>query len=311
MKQMDSRQLAHLFRDQHGLASRAQLRSHGVTSTVERNRIARGEWERVTPRVVRLTGSPVTDHQRLMVALLAAGPTAVASHRSAAWLWGLVPAPADQSVTVPYAVGAPRGPFVVHRLKGRPPQPVLRSGVAVTNPLRTLVDLAALAGSQELDDAVDRAVALRLVSVEGIRAELDRIGGKGRRGVGAMRRSLDRRGLSEGPQPSVLEARLHRLLRAAGIVPLATEVVAGPDGRYRLDVSLDPGVAVEVDGHRYHSTPEQKSYDERRRARLRLDGLFVLVFDWRDVTFDARRVAVECRQALARHGTAVGRRLAQ
>lgn len=57
-----------------------------------------------------------------------------------------------------------------------------------------------------------------------------------------------------------------------------------------------------MDGHIYHSTPEQKAYDERRRAEIRMGGTFLLVYMWRDVHLDGRRVLAECHQALARYG---------
>lgn len=237
-----------------------------------------------------------------MVAVLEAGPAAVASHRSAAWLWGMASVPDRHEVTVGYGGDTRRGPFVLHRLRGAPPAVSEVRGIPATNPLRTLVDLAGVVPAAEIDDAVDRAVAARLVTVEGIGAEADRVGGRGRKGAGAIRAALRRRGLLEGPHPSVLEARFHRLLRSGGITPVASEVVAGPDGAYRIDTVLAPGVAAEVDGHRFHSTPEQKAYDERRRAEIRLGGMFLLVYDWRAVMWEGRRVLAECHRALARYG---------
>lgn len=245
-----------------------------------------------------------------MIALIEAGPAAVVSHQSAAWLWDLTRSPEIHSVTVPLGTHASYGPYRIHRLKGSAPEPAHMRGFSVTNPLRTLVDLAGVVGPDALDDAVDRAVARRLVTVEGLKEEVRRLSVPGRKGTGAMRLSLARRGLTEGPHPSVLEARFHRLLRSVGIQPMATEVVAGEHGDYRVDVMLGPVVAVEVDGHVHHSTPEQKHYDEQRRAKLRLEGMFVLVYDWRDVLHDGRRVAAECRLALARHGSDAQRRLA-
>lgn len=300
MKPLVGREVARLFREQHGVASRRQLRQAGVSDAFERARVRTGEWDRPSPKVVRLAGSPLTPQQRLMIALIEGGPTAVASHQSAAWLWGLGEVPKTHHVTVAASARAGSGADRVHRLRGQPPEPVVRAGFQVTNPLRTLVDLAGVVPPDVLDTAVDRAIATRLVSVAGLEAEVTRLSRKGRRGTGAMRRALARRGLHEGPHPSVLEARLHRLLDSVGIRPIGTEVVAGPDGEYRLDVMLSETVALEVDGHVYHSTPEQKRYDEQRRTKLRLSGIFVLVYTWRDVTRDGRRVAAECRQALAR-----------
>ena len=188
------------------------------------------------------------------------------------------------------------------------PNVKLVRNIPTTDPLRALVDYAGVASAEQFDDALDRGVASRLVTVEGVEAEADRLGRRGRKGVGAVRAALLRRGLRAGPSPSVLESRLHRLLKTGGITPLAVEVVAGPDGAYRVDVQLDAKVVVEADGHVFHSTPEQKAYDEQRRTELRMGGMFVLVYDWRAVTFEGRRVLTECRQALAAFGS--GQRLA-
>ncbi|HWE57474.1 MAG TPA: hypothetical protein VG435_18350 [Acidimicrobiales bacterium] len=263
--------------------------------------MARGEWERPAVRVVRLAGSRETPEQRLMMALIEAGPGAVASHQSAAWLWALLPAPDRPAVTVPSVAPARQCHFDLHRLKVTPAIST-RGDFPVTNPLRTVVDLAGVVGSDTLDEAVDRAVAKKLVTVEGLEAEMSRLAVRGRKGVGALRRSLRRRGLVEGVSPSVLEARFHRLLQTAGIVPLSVEVVTGPQGEFRLDTQIDPHVAVEADGQAFHSTPEQKGRDERRRNQIRTEGMFLLVYTWWDVIRDGRRVIAEIHRALFVHG---------
>jgi hypothetical protein len=304
MKHIETRAITEVFRSQHGVAARSQLRLHGVTAEAEQARVARGEWDRPTTLVVRAVATRPTPGQALMIALLDAGPGAVASHGSAAWLWDLAPAPERPAVTTTTQRRHRAGPFVVHRLKEPAPVPFQHKGFPVTNPLRTLVDLAGVVSGDELDEAVDRALAARLLTVEGIEAEVERLSEHGRKGTGAMRRALARRGLAEGPNPSVLEARFHRLLRMAGITPQATEVVAGPDGRFRIDTVIRESLAVEVDGQVHHSTPEQKAYDERRRNEIRMGGVFLLVYTWRDVVMDGRRVAADIHRALARNGPA-------
>lgn len=91
------------------------------------------------------------------------------------------------------------------------------------------------------------------------------------------------------------------LLAAAGIIPMATEVRDGPDGSYRVDVRLSESVYVEVDGYAYHSSPQQKRYDERRRNQLRLGGKQLLVYTWWDVVHDGGRVVAELSEALQRY----------
>jgi very-short-patch-repair endonuclease len=303
MKRPDTWQAAQRFQHQYGVASRPELRALGVSAKVEQQHVARGEWDRPSKRVLRLVGATRSPEQDIMIALLEAGPSAIVSHESAAWLWDLLAAPDRHAVTVGPKATTRKGPFALHRIAGRPPVPSTRKGMPVTNPLRTLVDLAGVVKPDVLDEALDRAVASRLLTVEAVKAELDRVGKRGRKGAGAMRAALRRRGLNEGPHPSVLEARLHRLLRSGGITPIKVEQVAGSHGQYRIDTLLDPDVAVEVDGHAYHSTPEQKAYDERRRAEIRMGGTFMLVYDWRAVMQDGRRVLAECHKALARYGS--------
>lgn len=301
MKHGSSRTVSLLFRRQSGVAARSQLRNVGVTSLVENSKVAAGEWDRPTKQVVRVVGSPLGPKQDLMIALLESGPSSIASHQSAAWLWDMAPPPERPAVMVIRRSSTRRGPYTLHRVEALPAVS-MRHDIPTTNPLRTLVDLAGVVTPDVLDEAVDRAIASRLVTVEAIRAELDRVAKRGRKGAGAMRAALRRRGLNEGPHPSVLEARFHRLLKSGGIAPLATEVIDGPNGEYRIDSLVDPNVAVEVDGHIHHSTPEQKAYDERRRAEIRMGGKFVLVYQWRDIVQDGRRVLAEIHLALARYG---------
>lgn len=307
MKSVDSRHLAQRFRRQYSVMGRSELRALGVTARMEAARVARGEWDRPVPHVVRLAGSRNSPEQDLMLALLECSTYAIASHRSAAWLWGLAEVPDPHEVTIPFGAGWRRGCFAVHRLKDMPVDISFRRDIPCTNPLRTLVDLAGVCAAAELDDALDRALAVRLVTLEGIRAEMQRLGRPGRKGVGAMRAALRRRGLVAAPNPSVLESRTLRLLRSGGITVQSVEVVVGPHGEYRADVELDPRVLLEVDGHVFHSMPEQKAYDEQRRAEIRLGGKFVLVCTWRDIVKDGRRVLKECHRALALYGSAAGR----
>jgi very-short-patch-repair endonuclease len=284
--------------------SRLDLRSLGVTPAEVRHRLATGEWEPAGPNVIRLAGSPRTPQQELLAACLSCGPSAVASHQSAAWMWGLLERCPDRQAVTVVRTGRTRLSRVdLHRPVDYPAHVVTRGHIPCTDPLRTLVDLAAVSRPDTVDAVVDRALAKRLLTVEGIEAELRRLGRHGRAGVAVLRAGLQRRGLIGAPHPSVLESRTLRLLNQHRIVPLACEVKMGPDGRYRVDVLLAPRVVMEVDGLAYHRDPEQVAEDKRRRTRLRLDGIIVLDYTWRDILYDSRRVIREIREALARAGT--------
>lgn len=299
MKNTDIRELLGRFSSQHGVVARDHLRLLGVDSRMERTRIASGEWERVGKHVVRMVASPANPEQSLIAACIEAGPDAVASHQSAAWLWELAPPPSRHSVTVPRSRCVGVSWADVHRMGAGVPFPVSRRHIPVTNPARTLVDFASVADQSVLDFAVDRALARQLLTVDGIVAEIEREGRSGRRGIRALRDSLRRRGLIGAPNPSVLESQLLRLLRLNRIEPVAVEVQLDARGHYRIDAAVAEEVLVEVDGYAYHHSPEQKAEDERRRNRIRLTGKFLLVYTWRDVVHDGSRVVEEVRDALA------------
>ncbi len=308
MKKVQSRELQHRFKSQHGLIRRSELRLLGVSAHVERAKTAKGEWERVGRRVIRLAGSPATPEQKLLAACLEAGPTALASHQSAAWLWGLAPGPDRPAITIGRNSPTRFEGVEVHRPMDPPEHISVVRDIPCTDPLRTRRDLAGVCDADVLDNAIDVALARRLVTVAALEAEIRRSARPGRTGVGRLRRGLARRGMSGAPHPSVLESRVLRLLRRIGIEPIAVEVKAGSDGRYRVDTLLDPNVALEVDGYTYHAAPELKAEDERRRGRLRLDGIFVLVYDWTEVLRDARRIGAECHEAMAKYGAGGKRR---
>src|SRR5689334_5720197 len=75
-----STDLIRLARRQHGLVSVTQLRAMGVTHRQIRNRIEREHWAPIRRGVYVVGGAPPTKPQAICAVVLAAGPTAVASH---------------------------------------------------------------------------------------------------------------------------------------------------------------------------------------------------------------------------------------
>jgi hypothetical protein len=302
MKEID-RALAKYFRDQHWVVDRPQVTRLGLTPTQVRRRLRSGEWEQIHRGVYRLAASARTLEQRLMAACMAAGPQAVASHDSAAWLWDLLPHPPEHAtITVPTRQHPILAGVEVHRSHVDPARVSYRRGIACTDPLRGLVDLAAVADHSMLVAALDQALSTRLVSGKAMAAELERRQARGRRGVPPLRQLLSSRGVIGAPRASVLEREAMVLLDRWGIPVTGREIKAGPDDRYRLDFTLAPPVAMEVDGYTHHWSPESKARDEARRNQLRLDGVFLLVYCWIDLHADHRRVYRELTTAVARYG---------
>ena len=139
--------VARLLHDQHGLVRREQLLRLGFTVRQIQYRLDTREWQSVHPGVYRSTVTPVTPEQRLLAACLAAGPRSVASHASAAWLWGLLDHSPDRPIlSVPAAMHRQIRGVELHRPADLDPGRVsYRRGIPCTDPLRALVDLAAAA----------------------------------------------------------------------------------------------------------------------------------------------------------------------
>ena len=86
-------------RSHHGVVTKRRAIDLGWTEAAWYRAIRRGQLHLVHPEVARLHGTPNTPSQRIHAAVLAAGSTAVASHRSAAVLWG-IERPEDDPIDV-------------------------------------------------------------------------------------------------------------------------------------------------------------------------------------------------------------------
>ena len=151
--------IARIAAGQHGRVAHRQL----VEAGVDRDRIKRwtadGRLRRVHRGVYAVGHRAPSAHADLMAAVLAGGPGAVASHRSAAHLLGLRRSPAPRpEITVPSTSGRRRPAIVVHRVRALPAADVARChGIPSTTVPRTLLDLAPSLARAELDRACHEA----------------------------------------------------------------------------------------------------------------------------------------------------------
>ncbi len=266
----DRREVAESIRSHDGLIARRQALALGLSAAQIQGYLDRGTWERVHREVYRATSAPRTDRQLLRAACWGAGDRAVASHASAAWLWDLRDrAPARPEITVPTSWAPDLKGVRVHRSRdlGRA-RTTVRTGIPVTDPVRTLVDCGGVMAGPELSDLLDRGLALRLVTLRSVLAELRRLSRPGRPGPARVRDVIAERGMTGAPHPSVLESRMLRIFLRHRLPVPAVEIVAGPDGEYRLDFAYPPvKLAIEVDGYVWHFTPEHQHRDHQRRNR--------------------------------------------
>jgi hypothetical protein len=281
--------LADLAARQHGVVSRTQARTCGLTDRMIEQRLAGKRLVLVARGVLRVGGARSTWRQQLMAACLAAGPGSVVSHRSAAALFGLdrfAPGPVEITLVRPRRYRAPR--VTVHTTAELADGDVTTlDGIPVTRPVRTLIDLAAAIDRDRLEEALDAALRDNLLTLPRLERRIAGLQRRGRSGIRVLAALISERAEGEVPQ-SVLERRFLRLVKQLGLPkPVCQLPVRRPDGsRAYLDFAwVAEGVAVEVDGHRSHSTRRQRQHDNERSNDLaQTDFRKLLRFTWEHVT---------------------------
>jgi very-short-patch-repair endonuclease len=136
--------IAELARRQHGVVTAAQLYAAGFSRPTVAKRVRANRSHRIH-RGVYAVGHRASSRQgRWMAAVLACGPGAVLSHRSAAELWELLrPTSGLIDVTIPTTAGRrKRDGIRIHRSPAVGMSALThQSGIPVTTPARTLAEL--------------------------------------------------------------------------------------------------------------------------------------------------------------------------
>jgi hypothetical protein len=256
---------------QRGLALRRQLLDAGISGRTIARRVRAGTWiERVAP-VIELPAWPETWERAVLRAVLAAGPGAVASHRTAAHLWGFldVERPALIDVLTPREGRYLSGDALMHTTIRLPAEDVTRvDGIPVTARHRTLVDYGGVVPFPQLElatlDYLRRPDADRGALIAA--AEARQVPG-GRAVVNALIRAP--RGAERLESP--LEVRIVPFLRAHKLpMPTFQYEIRGPDGRLvaRLDGAwVAQRVALEGDSI-WHDSGHAQANDRARDAFL-------------------------------------------
>lgn len=283
---------------QYGVVSRTQLLAMGLSSDVVDRAVRSGRLRPVFRGVYAVGHTALRREGWWMAGKLAAGDGATLSHRSAAMLWGLLTGPV---LPVELIGTGERGRkltgVVAHRMRLDPTEIVIRDGLRVTTPARTIVDLAPVLARRSLRETVERAQDLHRFRPVEIRAILDRDPGRpGTRPLSDLLALL---------QPDADKARSHleriflALVRRARLPRPAVNEVIG--GRSRDFVWPKERLVVETDGYRYHSSKGAQRRDRRRDRELTALGWRPVRFTYEEVAFEPGEVARELA-ALLRSG---------
>ena len=290
---------------QHGLVTLEQAVADGWNRATWYRACAGGALVLLAPTVAALPGAPDTPEQRILAAILARGGRAVASHRSAAYLWGV---DIDGANPVDISDGSRGCRPALDWVSAHNPRdlddlrPVQRRGIPTTNPLRVLVDLGQVAPSA-VTPALEHCLAEGLVDLRSVRAALVRHARPGRHGISALRAALDAAIIDDVPADSELERAMARLLAAHGLPPAQFHArVLG----FEVDFAIAPErVVLECDGWTSHGLDRvQFERDRRRDAALAAAGWIVLRFTWMQITHRPSWVAEAIRRTLVQRAPA-------
>jgi very-short-patch-repair endonuclease len=272
--------IAAVAAEQRGVVSHAQMKAAGLGRGAMAHRVANGRLHRLHRGVYLVGHAAPAPLARETGALLACGPGAVLSHRTAAGLWGLMPPSSGLvDVTVPGRDCGSRAGVRVHKAGEVLEENVgRRERLPVTAPALTVLDMARTLDADALERCVNEALVLKLVDHPELRSLAERF--KRRTGSAALRRLLDR---LEGPNltRSEAEQRFLSLLVSAKLPRPSTNAKVGG---FEVDfLWRRQRLVVEVDGFAFHSSRTAFERDRARDAELQAGGFRVVRVTWRQI----------------------------
>jgi very-short-patch-repair endonuclease len=284
--------IAALAAEDWGVLSIEELRMCGLSRLAVARRERRGVLHRMHQGVYAVGHRAVALEGIWLAAVKACGEEAVLSHYSAAAHWGFVPWD-DRlpEVTVPGSGTRRHQAVRVHRsaLLDRK-DAMVRDGIPVTAPARTLLDLAAILPYRPLRRAIREAMALRRVA---IRQLVDALA---RRGPSRGSRNFARI-IADGytPSESMLSDIVLDLILAGGFERPDVSKPMVLDGRRVVPDFRWPKqrIVVEADGGQWHDHPLARQDDAERDALLEAHGHHVVHVTW-------NQAVAKQRQTLAR-----------
>jgi very-short-patch-repair endonuclease len=252
------------------------LRELGVPRHALQARLRAKRWYALHRGVYAVGHDALTWRSHLIAAVYACGPGALASHRAAGALHGLL---SSQRIEVSAPRGCkPKRGITVHRTRLiRPEERTVVDGIPVTSVARTLVDIADVLGDERYASAVRQAEVLRVFDLK----TLESATVPGRRGEHRIARVL----AAYQPEPHLLrseaERRLKQLCRQHRLpLPRFNVNLHG----YEVDAYWpEAHLVLEVDGAATHHTRHAFHADRRRDRMLAAHGIQSLRVTWPDL----------------------------
>ena len=271
-------------RAQHGLFTRAQALSAGLSPRQISYRVNIGAWQEVHRHVYRSRAIASTWHSEVLAAVLASG--GVASHKVAIALWDL-----DVYHTPPVEISVPNqkwfrcGDVISHRSTqwGLRDQ-VTIDGIPTTGVERSILDVANVTSPEYLERIAEAAIRQRKTDWMALANCLRKHSKQGRNGCLSLRRLLQFRLETKTVPLSDFSRLIEQLLVSHGIpAPVIEYRILDSDGAHVLQTDLawpTKKKAIELDGLRWHFGREDVERDRRKRNRAKAEGWSILEVLW-------------------------------
>lgn len=285
---------------QEGVLQRQQLVAHGVPEGVIRGCLREGRWQRWYDGVYVTFSGPIPRLTQIWAAVLVAGEWAVASHETAAELWGLVDHPvASLHVGVPNAVRIWSRPgLLVHRARQLDAHPAAA-------PRRTRVEATVL-DLVNTAESFDQVVSWVTRACQRRRTTADRLRIAAARRPRMCWRSEFRdliADVRDGAETPLELAYVRRVERPHGLPPgkrqrhrnvaASTQWIDVDYRGFRTRVELDGRVGhVEEGAHRDHARDNVSTVEQHATLR----------FGWIDVHDSPCEAAIQVATVLGHHG---------
>ncbi|HEY1712787.1 MAG TPA: type IV toxin-antitoxin system AbiEi family antitoxin domain-containing protein [Solirubrobacteraceae bacterium] len=250
-----------LARRQIGHVTRQQLLQLGLGSAAIGARVSTGALVTRYPGVYALPPARQDPQAQIAAAVLAGGPTALASHTSAAFLWGFQPhfQPLPE-ITITQGDRRPRD-ILTHRCHSLDSSDnSLQLGVKVTSRARTLLDLAPQLTAKQLTRTVNNALREHDVRPDALHDVIER--NHYHPGTKLLKPFLDLPG--QNPTNSSFE---DDFLAFIAKYHLPTPLINHPLNGTTVDAYFpEHNLIVELDGWRYHKDRHAFETDRERDA---------------------------------------------
>jgi len=297
--------LGPIAESQFGVFSLEQARKAGVDPSTLDKRVERGALARVQPTVFAFPGTPPTWQREVTALALSVPGLAAASHKTAAFIWGMSSFQPDQAeiVTVRHRRVRRKHPQIHESKDLKPADVEVIDGIPVTTAVRTVVDVGASASQRYVEHCLDTGLRLDLFTLNDVRLFIKRVARSGRNGIGRVRPLVEERMRWNAASESALEDRFWRLIIDSALPAPAPQyrVYDGEIIVSRADFAYpERRILIELDGEHYHQDRATFQKDREKQNRLHTLGWTVYRFTWRQVIDTPEAVVAILTSALTR-----------